>query len=517
MSNNILVTLFIDVIFLGSVLVLFLPTTVLFLECTLALLPDNTKKQNTHNQITRPSTAVLIPAHNEKKVIGRTLRALLPQLTAHDQLVVIADNCTDNTAELARQMGVNVIERNDLIHKGKGYALDYGLRFIESNSPEVVTIVDADCIVQPDSLNQILLEVARTKRPVQALYLMEQTTKSNSKNLISVLAFKIKNLVRPSGLAKLRLPCLLTGTGMAFPWSVISQAPLATGNIVEDMQLGIDLAIAGNAPLFCTQAKVIGVLPQKEQAANSQKTRWIHGHLQTLHTQVPKLIKASIIQRRFDLLAIALDLCVPPLSLLVVMWIITLSGGLLSGILREEWIIVILSSIEGLLILISIVGAWAKFARNDISLKTLLAIPFYILWKIPIYIAFLVNPQQTWIRTERDANITQLSNSVQSPNIAFSQALSLSSKIRANKEQISFEIADGSVVFQIQSGSYFSLNEIGTRIWMLIQEPQTIADIRDTILNEYAVTPEVCLRDLLAVLEQLATKQLIEIKNESVV
>ncbi len=394
-------TLFMSVILYGVVLILFIPTILFFLECILALLPEPKKLEQ---QIARPTITVLIPAHNENKVIGKTLKVLVPQLTEQDQLVVVADNCTDNTAELARQFGVTVIERNDQISQGKGYALAYGLNCIEQPS-EVLVIIDADCLVQPDFLSKIAREVMRTMRPVQAVYVMEQTSSSNPKNLVSALAFKIKNLVRPKGLARLGLPCLLTGSGMAFPWSVIRHAPLASGNIVEDMQLGLDLAIAGHSPQFFSQVQVTGVLPQQETAAKSQKIRWIHGHLQTLQTQVPRLIKAAITQRRFELMAIALELCVPPLSLLVITSLITLLGGLLIGIWQHEWTITSLSLIEGVLIFVAVIAAWAKFARNDISLKNLLSVPFYLFWKIPIYLAFLLKRQQAWVRTERDTNV----------------------------------------------------------------------------------------------------------------
>ncbi len=147
----------------------------------------------------------------------------------------------------------------------------------------------------------------------------------------------------------------------------------------------------------------MGRLPQQKQAAKSQRTRWEHGHLQTLLTQVPKLLKASVRQRRFDLLALALDQCVPPLSLLVMLWIAVMAGALLAGILGASWIPAIVLAIEGLLILISIIGAWAKFGRADLPVLALLAVPFYLLWKIPLYFSFLVQRQTKWVRTERDA------------------------------------------------------------------------------------------------------------------
>jgi len=393
--------LLISIIISVIALLLLIPIAVLWIECSAAFLPNKDGKD--HNvRVGRSQLTVLLPAHNEALCIGATLETLLPQLTDQDQVVVIADNCTDETAAIAKTFGVTVIERQDIDRRGKGYALDYGLRFIEENPPEVVMVVDADCIIHQGAIDQIIPMVEAIARPVQATYLMAQPPNPGPRDLVSALAFRVKNLVRSRGLNRLGLPCLLMGTGMAFPWSVISKAAVASGNIVEDIQLSLDLAIAGYPPVFCESAKVTGRLPQQQQAAKTQRTRWEHGYLQTQLTQIPKLLKAAIRQRRFDLLAIALDLCVPPLSLLVLIWMVVMAGGLLAGSLGCSWIPAILLAIEGLLILISIVGAWAKFGRDDLPMLALLAVPFYLLWKIPLYLAFLVRPQTKWIRTERD-------------------------------------------------------------------------------------------------------------------
>ncbi|MBE9125764.1 MULTISPECIES: glycosyltransferase family 2 protein [unclassified Coleofasciculus] len=399
--SNHLAFLVINILLIAIALGLFVPVAVLFIECTAALLPSRSKIGNV--QTPRPRTAVLVPAHNEESGISATLQTLVPQLTERDRLIVIADNCTDRTAEIARTFGATAIERQDLERRGKGYALDYGLQFIEADPPDVVVVVDADCIVHQETIEQITRVTAALGQPVQATYLMAQPANPSPKDSVSALAFMVKNLVRLRGLARLGLPCLLTGTGMAFPWSVIREAPLASGNIVEDMQLGLDLAIAGYTTVFCSEAKVTGLLPQQQQVAKGQRTRWEHGHLQTLLTQVPQLLKASLSQKRFDLFALALDMCVPPLSLLVMLWLAATGLALLAGALGATWIPGVLLGIEGLLLLLSIVTAWAKFGRADLPVQALLAVPFYILWKIPLYLAFLVRPQTKWIRTQRDA------------------------------------------------------------------------------------------------------------------
>jgi cellulose synthase/poly-beta-1,6-N-acetylglucosamine synthase-like glycosyltransferase len=394
------VLLFVDIVLFVIALGLFIPIAVLFIECSAAFLPGRGETWDTG--VPRPRVAVLLPAHNEASCISATIETLLPQLTDQDRLVVIADNCSDETAEIARGFGATVIERIDPVLMGKGYALDYGLRFIEADPPAVVVMADADCIVHQGAIDRIARLADAVSRPIQSTYLMERPANPGPNDAVSALAFMVKNVVRPRGLDRLGQPCLLYGTAMAFPWSVIAHAPLANSNIVEDMQLAVDLAIAGHPSVFCEEAKVTGRLPQQKSAAKSQRVRWEHGHLKTLLTQVPQLIKASLGQRRFDLLAIALDLCIPPLSLLVMMWAAIMGGALLAGALGASWIPAIFLAIQGLLILISIIGAWAKFGRADLPARTLLAVPFYILWKIPLYFAFLVRPQTKWIRTERD-------------------------------------------------------------------------------------------------------------------
>lgn len=392
--------LFVGIVLSVMALGLLVPVLVLFVECFAALLPSRSEAVAEESS---PKIAILIPAHNEALGIGATLETLLPQLTEQDCLVVIADNCNDETALIARNLGVKVIERQDTELLGKGYALDYGLQFMQAEPPDVVIFVDADCIVARDAIGKIARQAMLTKRPVQATYLMEQPTNPGPKDAVSALAFMVKNLVRLGGLDRLGLPCLLTGTGMAFPWSVIQSVTLANSNIVEDMQLALDLAIAGYPPQFCQSAKVVGRLPAQTKAAKTQRTRWEHGHIQTLLTQVPRLFKASIEQKRFDLLALALDMCVPPLSLLVMIWLAATGMAIFAATLGISWIPAVILSLEGLLIFISIVSAWAKFGRDDLPVLTLLSVPFYIVWKIPLYFSFLWRRQTKWVRTERDA------------------------------------------------------------------------------------------------------------------
>ncbi|MGF1492360.1 MAG: glycosyltransferase family 2 protein [Microcoleaceae cyanobacterium] len=391
-------------VLLAPVAVLALPIGSLFIECVLAFLPKQAALET--GDAPSASFSILIPAHNEASQIQSTIADLLPQVPDPSQIVVIADNCTDDTADLARQQGVTVIERRNQQQRGKGYALDYGLEFLAQDPPEVVVMVDADCRVEPSTIYRIVALSSQTRQPVQSLYLMETPAQPSSKDSISALAFLVKNHVRPEGLLKLKVPCPLTGTGMAFPWASLQPISLASGNIVEDMQLGIDLAIMGYPPRFCPDARVMGVLPQQEQTASKQRTRWEHGHLQLILSQAPRLVKAALRQRSWKLFVMALDLSVPPLSLLAMVWLSMLFLTTLAGIIGLGWQAAILATIEGVLFLAATFLAWFKFGQEQVPLKTLLQIPLYILWKIPLYFKFVSKRQKEWVRTDRDTTVT---------------------------------------------------------------------------------------------------------------
>jgi cellulose synthase/poly-beta-1,6-N-acetylglucosamine synthase-like glycosyltransferase len=292
------------------------------------------------------------------------------------------------------------VERTDTERRGKGYALDCGVRFLDAEPPEVVVIVDADCVVHDGALELLVREAARG-RPVQAAYVMDEPPQASSKQRLSAFAFKFKNVVRPLGLDRLGAPCLLTGTGMALPWAVLRGASLASGNIVEDMRLGIDLAAAGHPPRLCPQARVSSALPSGDRAAVAQRRRWEHGHLQTLLTQAPRLLVVGVCRCRPSLLGLGLELSVPPLSLLFLLWALALTGAVAFWHWGGTALPAVMLAAGGLAVVLAIFAAWAKFGRDRLPLTSLLAAPFYVLWKVPIYLTFLFRRQATWNRTQR--------------------------------------------------------------------------------------------------------------------
>ena len=382
---------------------LFVPVVVLFVQVIFAYLPKP-KEEISREGIsasTKTKIAVLIPAHDEAEGIAATIITILPQLKPGDRLIVVADNCTDDTARIAMMNGAEAIERHDFNHRGKGYALDFGIRFIAQDPPDVVVIIDADCSIQDNTLGKLVEYSLRHDRPVQSLYLMLAPAGAGLKTKIAEFAWIVKNWVRPLGFAKLGLPCQLMGTGMAFPWEIISHENLANGNIVEDMKLGIDLCKSGKPPLFYAGTVVTSYFPNTAGAQSGQRTRWEHGHLGMILTEAPQLFKLAIFRGNKDLLGMAFDLCVPPLALLV---------GMLSGLLVATgfsfwagWssVPLLIAASAAVIFAMTILLAWWGWGRHIISLLTFLLIPVYVVFKIPYYVGFLWKRQKNWVRTDR--------------------------------------------------------------------------------------------------------------------
>jgi hypothetical protein len=195
---------------------------------------------------------------------------------------------------------------------------------------------------------------------------------------------------------------LLTGSGMAFPWETLAAVRHEDANIVEDMRACSDLAIAGFAPLPCMEVDFTSPLPTKQTGFMSQRTRWEHGHLRTILTEVPRLLGRFLVTGSLSLVALALELAVPPLSLLVGT---TIAGTVIFasvGLATSYWmpLICLAAAIGAAALGVSLV--WIRNGRQILPGKMIAAeIPRYIAVKAPMYLRFLSRPQTDWVRTER--------------------------------------------------------------------------------------------------------------------
>ena len=351
---------------------------------------------------TRPRLAVLVPAHNEAAGIALTLDNVKAQLRSDDVLLVVADNCTDDTAALSRAAGAQVVERYDLERIGKGFALDFGIRHLAEKPPDIVVMVDADCELADGSLDELASACLQTGRPIQALYLMTAPPDASINRQIAEFAWRVKNWVRPLGLRNFGLPCQLMGTGMAFPWRVIQDAELATGSIVEDLQLGLDLAASGHAPVFCPAARVTSQFATTTRGENIQRQRWEHGHIATILRRAPHLFYLAMSQADLGLFALTLDLVVPPLSLLAILLVLSFTLTFIAALigLGATALIISAASIFGFAATVGL--AWSRYGRDVLPPSAIAAIPGYVFRKLGLYRSALFGKiTARWIGTDR--------------------------------------------------------------------------------------------------------------------
>ncbi len=351
----------------------------------------------------RPRLAILIPAHNESGKLLATLNDVKTQLRSGDRVLLVADNCTDDTAAVARAAGATVTERNDPTKIGKGYALAWGLRHLREDPPQIIIVIDADCRLAIGTIGRLATACAVMNRPVQGLYLMSAPDQSPINYQVAMFAFRVKNRVRPLGLRALSLPCQLMGTGMAFPWQLINSVDLATGAIVEDMKLGLDLARVGHPPFFCPSAAVNSQFPLSMKGAKSQRKRWEQGHMGMIATTIPRLVCESLVRRNFHLLALSLDTAVPPLTLLGMLLTVMLLVSGFGFVFGLSPVALIVSAASLLAYLTAVLLCWVRYGRDILPLRSILSVVSYFAEKLALYCQiFSRDSNSQWIRTDRD-------------------------------------------------------------------------------------------------------------------
>jgi cellulose synthase/poly-beta-1,6-N-acetylglucosamine synthase-like glycosyltransferase len=347
------------------------------------------------------SATVVIPAHDESAVIADSVRALNAALPKGMELLVIADNCLDDTAALARAAGANVLERNDPLQRGKGFALAFAAEHLAAAPPEVFAVLDADCRIDATSL-RILVDLAASGRPAQAINLLRPDKASSPLVQISTFAFMLKNLVRQRGLQRLAGRVHLTGTGMAMPFPLFRASNGARSSIVEDLALGLELTASGQAPTLVSGATVWSSA-SSEQGTLTQRRRWEGGFLATAIRHGPKEVLFGLTSGDAKRIFAGLDLLVPPLALFAFLNAAALAvAALATAALDLRWWPIFVQSALLALALLAIFIAWVREGRDFISFGVLARLPLYVLWKIPMYLGLARRGAPSeWLRTGR--------------------------------------------------------------------------------------------------------------------
>jgi len=347
--------------------------------------------------------AVLIPAHDEELLIGGTIDSILQgdhpegSITVH----VVADNCSDRTAEVARAHGAVVLERRDPDHPGKGPALTWASQQLDVSPFDAVALIDADCLVDDAFFRTMSRELAAGGRVFQGRYWISNPDETLLTRLMSV-TYVMKNLMFVGGQSLLGFSPILMGTGMVFARDAFTARGWESHSIVEDIEESFFLIEAGERIRFVPDAVIRAQEPASLSQGFSQRQRWATGQA-SLRGMARKALAKGLRTGNFDLARAALDLLLPtPYAKLVNLTAIALAlAGTVAFLSGSAWLLV--------LPLVALALQIAEFALGLVVMRASRAViasvvfaPVFLVWRGFIEVLALAGVHgDRWIRTRR--------------------------------------------------------------------------------------------------------------------
>jgi cellulose synthase/poly-beta-1,6-N-acetylglucosamine synthase-like glycosyltransferase len=373
-----------------------LPGTVeLFILTLGAVLPKWSKRTAAKPSTGRWRLAVLVPAHNEEVTIRDCIQSL-QRASSQDfdiQIVVIADNCDDQTEEIAAKTGARVLVRRDSNLRGKGHALAFAFKTLLPEGFDGFLIVDADSEISHD----LFLEAGALLRSgadaVQCRYLVKNASESIRTRLMSV-AFRAFNVLRARGRDRLGLSCGLYGNGFGVRRETLEAVPYLASSVIEDTEYHLSLVRSGKRVHFVDAATVLAEIPTTGRGVATQRARWEGGRLRMMREELPRLLR-DVLRGRHRSFEPLMDLLLLPLGFHVV---------LLGLATLSLWTPGRVVGVAGLLVVaLHLIAAIATSGGDWRDVMALLAAPGYIAWKL-FQIPLLIRTSRAnaaWVRTER--------------------------------------------------------------------------------------------------------------------
>jgi cellulose synthase/poly-beta-1,6-N-acetylglucosamine synthase-like glycosyltransferase len=340
----------------------------------------------------------ILPAHNEERAIADAISSLRSIDYSADlvRIVVVADNCDDETAAIARAAGAEVIDRTSA-ERGKGFALAAGLAHV-ADSFDGVVFMDADCVISPNALRVFDEMLARGDNVVQAQYLMRARGNA-SHAALREMSLALVHLVRPLARERVGASAGLKGSGMCFSRQAIEQAGWQSTGLAEDAEQHVRLLQAGMRVAFARDVIVTGEQPASLGDARKQHQRWEAGRASVAGSSALPLLAAGIRTRSLPMLDAAIDLMIPPVSIVL----LGLAGvGAVAFVLDSgaAWL-----ALAGVLMLVLYFAAGAVLSSprpGDLA-RAIASVPAYAGWKAWVYAQSLIARPDAWERTRRDS------------------------------------------------------------------------------------------------------------------
>jgi 1,2-diacylglycerol 3-beta-glucosyltransferase len=352
--------------------------------------------------------AIVVPAHNEQGVVGDTLGSLRSIEYPADRftIVVIADNCTDGTAEEARRAGARVMVRTNPTHRGKGYALRWCFDALLAEEPghDAFVVIDADTVVEKNLLKTFDAHLETGANVVQCADLVRPAPGAWSAEMTR-LGFMLYNYVRPLGRTAFDGSAGLKGNGMCFRREVFERYPWNAFTRAEDLEYGLQLLLRGIPARFAPESTILATMPTHAANAESQRARWEGGRLPLIRNYSGRLLLRAVTHFSLSSLDAFLELVTPAL---VNMIAVALAMGLVSlamlmfgwsvwPFLPLLWVLLVGLGVFHLIAGVSLYG-------DPNLLLALQYLPRYVIWKMLLYarLARKKGDNGTWVRTTRE-------------------------------------------------------------------------------------------------------------------
>ena len=358
------------------------------------------KEEPINNQFL--NIGVLIPAHNEEEGIKRTLENILASDYPANrfEIFVIADNCTDSTAQSAREAGAQVFERFDELKRGKGEALDWFLKNFRENymATNAITIIDADVCPDKDYLREISASLSNPEIETVQAFNGVSNPQAGWRTALIDAAFNVFNHLRMAGSFRMSGSAILRGNGMGFRTELLARYGWPSHSIVEDIEFTMLLLKDGINVHYNPDAVIRSEMVTSGKNASSQRNRWEGGRfmlIKKMSLPLLRLFKESGDVRYLYALA---ELAIPPLSILVMLITLATTGSI---VLDAVWQL-LAASFWAILFIYLASGQIQRKAPLSTWLYLATA-PVYVLWKIPIYIGMMLKKKTNdWVRTTRE-------------------------------------------------------------------------------------------------------------------
>jgi cellulose synthase/poly-beta-1,6-N-acetylglucosamine synthase-like glycosyltransferase len=341
--------------------------------------------------------AVVVPAHNEEQLIGRCIASLQAASVEalKTSIFVIADNCSDLTADRARAAGADVLVRTNQSERGKGFALRYAFDYLMPKAYDGVAVIDADSIVSNNCLREIVGALELGAQAAQTRYRVAKPLNTQRKRLMDV-AFCAFNVLRPKGRDGLALSAGILGNGFAISRQTLTDVPYLAESIVEDLEYHLMLIAAGKRVQFLDKATVFGDIPEDSQSQETQRARWEGGRLRLALTKSVPLIR-QLLQGHTLVFEPLLEILTLPLAYLTL---------LLTALLAMPVTAYRLYALTVLGVLFAhVLTALALSGEMNEGLSALMSAPSYVFWKLTKSLAIVrfSKSNTPWLRTKRSA------------------------------------------------------------------------------------------------------------------